>query len=286
MQFKQRIAGASLALFLPVLGILIENTYSSGVSAPQSNSVWGMNSIWDDGQAEVAKYQARQMVYGKSRSFESHYITVKEDFSPKYHVKADNAAPGTIPVLKLNIISAIPTENYDYRYLTSVFVSRTNPLKLIKLTAGSQEWCGNTFKELRNWETRPTFEFHSYFDGEGDGTMNPDLRPGDLWEDQLPVALRSLPFRSGYEFKTRVADSLVNNRAKVPQLCPAVISVEGPQNVGKWRAWKVEVKREGLVQTYWFEQSFPNTLVKFVSTDGRDLLLQETARRKYWLSQK
>jgi hypothetical protein len=197
-----------------------------------------MNSLWDDGQAEIGTYQASHIVYGKPRTFESLYITVKEDFSPRLLVKADQASSANIPVLKLNVISTIPTEYYEYRYLTSVFVKRDNPMDLLKLTNGSQEACGNTFKELKNWESNVKFTFHSYFDREGDGTVNLDLRPGDLLEDQLPVALRSLPFRIGYQLHSRVADSLISNRAKVPQMTNASISVQGEENVGDWKVWR------------------------------------------------
>jgi len=243
-----------------------------------------MNSLWDDGQAEIARYQASRKVYGKPRSFESFYITVKEDFSPKFLVKTDQASAANIPVLKLNIISTIPTEYYDYRYLTSVFVKRNDPMDLLKLTNGSQEWCGNTFKEVRNWESNVKFVFHSYFDGEGDGTVNLDVKPGDLFEDQLPLALRSLPFRTGYQFQTRVADSLISNRATVPRMATASISVRGEENVAGLKTWQVEVRRESLVQTYWFEQKYPNLMVKVVSSDGRNLILKERTRRKYWPS--
>src|SRR5436309_14993759 len=90
------------------------------VSTEAANPEWGGNPIWDDGLAEVAKYQARRTVYAKARVFESIYITVKEDFTPKYYAKADSPSGQSIPVLKLNMVSTIPTDNYDYRYLTSV----------------------------------------------------------------------------------------------------------------------------------------------------------------------
>jgi len=285
MQLRQKIFCA-LFLLLFILGLMREtrSLISFTTLGAAQNANWAMNSLWDDGQAEVARYQARRVVYGKERSFESFYITVKEDFSPNYYVKAEVASKTNIPVLKLNVISTVPTEYYDYRYLTSVFVKRNNPMDLLKLTNGSQEWCGNTFKEVKNWQSNAAFVFHSYFDGEGDGTVNLDLRPGDLLEDQLPLALRSLPFRVGYQLRTRVADSLISNRAKVPRMAAASISVQADENVNGWKTWRVQVKRDQLVQTYWFEQNYPNIMVKFVSSDGRDLILKERTRRRYWPS--
>jgi hypothetical protein len=286
MPLRNKVLGVCFFLTLILLTVWsgIRLLVSFPPLAAEAHSSWAMNSLWDDGLAEVARYRATRIVYGKPRSFESVYITVKEDFSPTYFAKADAISGANIPVLKLNVISTIPTEYYEYRYLTSVFVKRNNPMNLLKLTNGSQEWCGNTFKEVRNWEPNSRFVFHSYFDGEGDGTLNLDLRPGDLLEDQLPVALRSLPFRTGYQLQTRVTDSLISNRGKVPQIVKASISVQGEESVGEWKVWRVQVKRDQLLQTYWFEQKYPNIMVKFVSGDGRDLILKETTRRRYWPS--
>ena len=159
------------------------------------------------------------MIYSKSRSYEATLITVKEDFDPKLYVKADNPLQGQPHpvVLKLNIAASIPTENYTYHFLTSLFVNRENPSRLIKLTMGSQEWCGNTFKEVQHWDRVATLRYFSYFDGEGDGSFSLPLGPDDLLEDQVPYTLRSLRFRAGLRHSIRMVDSLVTNRATPPK---------------------------------------------------------------------
>ena len=247
-------------------------------------SQWAMNSLWDDGLAEVATYQTSRHVYGIPRVFESILITVKEDFTPQYYVKADfPSAVDSLAVFKLNVISTIPTENYDYHYLTSIFVTRKNPIHLIKLTVASQEWCGNTFKEVRNWNGLFQFIFHSYFDGEGDGSLDLDFRIGDLLEDQLALTLRSLPFEEGYCWDTRIMDSLVTNRIQpLPQWRRAQIRVDGLETLGDRQTWNVNVQRDGLSQHFWFEETYPHIMVQFTSSDGRELKLKHLSRRKYW----
>mgnify|MGYP001174591391 CR=1 FL=1 len=245
---------------------------------------WAMNSLWDDGLAEVANYQTTRHVYGVPRIFESILITVKEDFTPQYYVKADvPSAVNSLTVFKLNIVATIPTENYNYHYLTSIFVSRKNPIHLIKLTNTSQEWCGNTFKEIRNWNGLFQFIFHSYFDGEGDGSLDLDFRIGDLLEDQLALTLRSLPFEEGYCWDTRIMDSLVTNRIQpLPQWRNAQISILGLEALGDRRTWNVSVQRDGLSQHFWFDEIYPHIMVQFTSSDGRELKLKNLSRRKYW----
>ncbi|MEW5976200.1 MAG: hypothetical protein AB1898_10395 [Acidobacteriota bacterium] len=247
------------------------------------DSQWGRDALWDDGLAEVATYESRRVVYGKSRVHEAILITVKEDFSKKFYTKADfPEKTSSFPVLKLNIVSEIPTDNYTYHYLTSVFVRREDPMSLVKLTVGSQEWCGSTFKVIRAWETHPRMIFHSYFEGEGGGSYSLEFSTGDLAEDQLLISLRALPFRQGFQLKTRILDSIVDNRAPEPSLHDATISVSGQESIEGRSTWKVDVQRKDLHQSYWYDRPYPHTLVKLASSDGRELQLRDVRRRRYW----
>jgi len=245
---------------------------------------WGLHALWDDGQAEVATYDAHCVIYGRSRSYQATLITVKEDFDPRIYVKTDHPLQGQPHpvVLKLNIAASIPTENYTYHFLTSLFVSRENPSRLIKLTMGSQEWCGNTFKEIQNWGHPATLHYFSYFDGEGDGSISLPLGPDDLLEDQVPITLRSLRFREGLRHPIRIVDSFVANRATPPKFTDAEILVQASETIHLIDCWKVQLQRPGNQQSYWFEKAYPNILVKSVSGDGRELALKERNRRKYW----
>ena len=273
-----------------IMGLLLS---SNGVAASEKAGVevsdaWGKHRVWDDGLAEVAHYDAERIVYGKVRTFETIFITVKEDFNAAFHAKADPPYRGKklLPILKLNMVYEIVTENYPYRYLTSVFVDRRDVSRPVKMTVGSQEWCGNTFKEFRSWGSGPEIVFHSYWDGQGDGTYSLDLREGDLLEEQLPLSLRALPFREGYRAETRIVSSLVNNKALRPRLRKMKIEVTGREalSVGghDLPCWRVTVTGDEEHQTYWFEEAHPNILVKFESSDGRKLRLNARSRRKYW----
>lgn len=286
-----------IATFLIVMGLIgggggsrLDPLHATASTTTESNgsSDWGLDPVWDDGQAEVATYDAERTVYRQTRRFETVLITVKEDFTKALYVKADWPYEGKdlLTVLKLNIVSEIQTENYPYRYMTSVFIDRERPMRAVKMTMSSQEWCGNTFKEFIGWDGTPRLVFHSYFDTQGDGAYPLDLKPGDLLEDQLPVSLRSLPFKPGLTFTTRLIESQITNRASVPKLLDATVTVIGQEAVetrmGTITSWNVEVKAGSLVQHYWFEQAYPNILTRFTASDGRQLVLKDRTRRKYW----
>ena len=249
---------------------------------------WGKNPIWDDGLAEVAVYRAERPVYGKTRTYGSVLITVKEDFNAAFHTKADPPydAKQLIPILKMNRVSEIRTENYPYRYLTSIFVQRENALRLVKMTVGSQEWCGNTFKEVKTWGGKPELIYHSYWDGQGDGSYPLDWGPDVLLEDQLPLSLRGLPFSNGYRMACRLLPTQITNKAEKPKIIPATVRVAGQDEItvpaGAISCWRVDVMFQDAQQTYWFEKDFPNILVRFQSSDGRSLMLEKRERRTYW----
>lgn len=250
---------------------------------------WSRDSLWDDGRAEVALYDARRPQYGKVESYQAVFIVVKEDFTREHYVKADPPFEGkeVFPVLKLNAVHSYWTANFPYHFLESVFVRRDDPTALVKLTLGSQEWCGNTFKEVTTWGATPQLASHSYFDGQGDATRPLDLRPGDLLEDQLPLALRSLRFEPGLELKRRVLPSLISNGLhRAPDLVEVTVGVVGEEEVetgvGRLAAWKVSVAWSSIEQNWWFEKAAPHTLLKMESSDGRRWLLRDRTRKAYW----
>ncbi len=264
-------------------------TGSAGVPGAAFDASWARDAVWDDGQAEVALYEARRPQYGKIESYEAVFIVVKEEFNASLFVKADppRERKRLFPVMKLNALHSYWTENYPYHYLLSVFVRRDDPTRLVKLALGSQEWCGATFKEVRTWGSRPELVFHSYFDGQGDGSRPLDLGAGDLLEDQLPVALRSLKFKPGLRLESRVLPSLMANRMrKTSEFFPATFTVTGEEPVdtplGTRAAWKLEARFADLEQTWWFEKAAPVTLLKMESSDGRAWLLKARTRKPYW----
>ncbi|MGH9862246.1 MAG: hypothetical protein ACRD35_02365 [Candidatus Acidiferrales bacterium] len=285
------LLGIALLAALSSRGSVATNSPTSSAAPGMAfDSSWAQDSLWDDGQAEVTLYEARRPQYGKIEPYEALFLVVKEDFDTRNYVKADPPyeAKRLLPVLKLNAVHSYWTDRYPYNFLLSVFVRRADPAAMVKLTLGSQEWCGNTFKEIRTWGGQTELEYHSYFDGDGDGGTRPlGLRPGDLLEDQLPLALRGLKFAPGLELRRRLLPSLISNNLKRPlEFQEATIRVEGEEKVatriGAAAAWKVTLKAGELEQTWWFEKAAPHTLLKMESSDGRAWLLKARTRKPYW----
>ncbi|MEQ8241348.1 MAG: hypothetical protein RIA69_19190, partial [Cyclobacteriaceae bacterium] len=72
---------------------------------------WAKKPLWDDGKAEVAKYSATRIVYGKQRTYDYTYILVKEVFNEEYQVKTDDYSRDDLfPVMKVNKFCSFETK--------------------------------------------------------------------------------------------------------------------------------------------------------------------------------
>ena len=250
---------------------------------PYFDQGWAMRKYWEDGQAEVAIYAAERTVYKKKRTFEYAQITVKEEFNQQFNVKTDDyKRTDLFPVMKINQFAAIPTDQYPYHYLTSLFFRRDEPVALYKLTTSSQEWCGNTFKTIVDDGVNFSETYNSYWDGQGIGSR--DLRRDVFLEDALPYTLRALKFAQLPAFNLEVLDLQQTNKAAPPVYYKAHLSTTAaPTAEAPAPAWRVVVtlapKKENI---YWFSVIYPNILLRQTTWDGRSLLLKSTQRSAYW----
>jgi hypothetical protein len=251
---------------------------------------WAQDTVWDDGLAEVSVYDAETVVYGIPRAHQMTMILVKEDLSNETRVKADPPYEGRklTSVLKLNLVSTVPTENYPYHFLASIFVRRDDVRRLVKATVGSQEWCGNTFKEILPGAGGARLHHHSYFDGEGDGESDLPLGPDGLLSEQLLVALRASSLVEGASVRLRVADPIVDNRAR-PVKVRAADLLAGPVERVDAQGGTTRTCRRfdlrfagGGAASYWIETGDRRAVVRMSSTDGSKLTLKEQRRRNYW----
>jgi len=260
----------------------------SAIPSSNTDSSFASNTLWDDGLAEVATYDASRVVYGKPRKHEAVVITVKEDLDASRQVKADPPYGDRtiLPALKQRTVAVIPTDNYDYHFATSCFVSRNEPNRLIRVDASSQEWCGSTYKQLNVRDDGAALQWHSYFDGEADGSESLKVGDADLVRDALPLQLRSLPFAEGLRRNVRVFDLLTTSHYDQPTFRAATVQVASREPVetglGTIDSWKVVVTSGDDTDSFWFGTEFPHILTKLEAADGRTLLLRHHERRAYW----
>lgn len=243
---------------------------------------------WDDGKAEVARYDAVRTLYGKPRAYELVRIVVKEPFDPAAWVKADTARAGVLDALKLITSHDTPTGRaYRYRQQLVVRVARADARHLLDASMSSQEWCGNTFVRLLPGPKDVRRTVHSYWDGEAERS---DTLPRGIWlEDQLPLTLRSLDWAQQGELKVRLLPTTLSNRAPAGKPAEATIKRTGEETLAaagtQYACDRIQVQVGKRTLEYWIARDGERPLVKFKDGTGQGTLKSLT-RTAYWVSPK
>ncbi len=245
--------------------------------------------LWDDGLAEVNTYVATRDRYGRRWEFPLTLITVKEDFDSQAMVKIEGRhSAASTPVIKSHVYYDMPTVNYPYHFAASAFIARREPLRLLKFTSTSSEWCGITHRVLRGWTSPPSLEYRSYFGGENEGVAPLDWPENGFTEEQLLVSLRSLAFRAGLEASVHVLNRQIDSHAGTPTWRPGVLRVGGPEPImdageEPIESWRVDISfADGDTLTYAFSVEAPHILVHHRGPDGITMRLRESRRWAYW----
>lgn len=245
------------------------------------------NSYWYQGLAEINHYQASVVKYGILRPAEEVvHILVTEKHDPILLVKADDwKRPGLVDVLKFNYLTTIPTGIYTYREMISAFFA--NPeMNLIKLTFSSQEWCGQSFKELLNVGKRKGLWFNTYWDGQGRGKYEANFPEYLVLYDVLPVQLRALKFSENLKGHFEMLPTQISSKVSQPIWEKAEFEITALQPLrvpaGEFTAYRVQIRHSGGEDRLWFEKDFPHRMLKWETYAGNSYLLKKSQRLAYW----
>lgn len=255
-------------------------TPAAGVGA---RSTFASASIWDDGLSEMCFYDAELELYAQTRRYTRAHLLNREWFDPAAGVKTDRTGdPTAVAVMKLNIAEEAPTENYNYRYLTTLFAERDSLLPR-KLAASSQEWCGNAYQHLRWSEAGLHFRSFSYFEGEAEH----DVRmPVEVWPFETVFLLgREYVATGRVPTVTRMLAPVRRLRGGPKELGAVSFSRTEPQRLstpaGVYDAVEVVMEASGVAYRLWFDAATPHLLLKF-DFPGERGVLRHHERRAYW----
>jgi hypothetical protein len=251
---------------------------------------------WGDGRGELAGYRLTQPRYGAKRSGTAVLIFVTEDMSDSLRVKAEpgkHPKSDVYPVLKLNVVRDFQTGIYDYNVMTSTFARVSPGWPVAKVSFSSQEWCGQAYHQILPKAGRVAGVFHSYFDGEADGTENLDLPKDAVFEDALPILLRGwgMPYLKPGETRTvPLLPSLLRSRFDHKRLAwgKATIARASDRSTVTVPAGSFEVETwtvthvGGPTATYEFESASPYRLVRWAVNTGEEAVLLKSTRLAYW----
>ncbi len=263
------------------MSLLLSLVLALQARAADPGVVWkpgfGLEALWNDGNAEVSVYDARDARYGTLRSSRAVLVVVAEDLRRATLVKADHPESGdVVRVLKLNHVRSIPTGVYTYQQMLSAFLG-AGRLDPVKLTVASHEWCGNTFVEWRR--DRPAVTIRTYFEDPGD--VDAPFEAGDaVFYDTLPLKLRGLDFDRTREGRLTIVDSLFASHPAPPVKADARVTVS--RVAGTPGGWRVALERGDKRDVLEFESAFPHRLRRWSRSDGGSLELVSSSRFRYW----
>lgn len=251
---------------------------------------------WGDGQAELAAYRLTQPRYGAKRAGIAVLVFVTEDMSDSLRVKADpgkHPASDVYPVMKLNEVRDFQTGIYDYNVMTSVFARVSPGWPVAKISFSSQEWCGHVYHQLLPRADAVSGVYHSYFDGEADGSEKLPFPRDGVYEDALPILLRgwgmfylkpgesrSVPFLPSLLTARLAHKPLAWGKATIRR-APDTSSLTVPAGRFGVNVWTV-AQEGGATTTFAFEAEPPYRLVRRTKDDGEELLLLGSTRLAYW----
>ncbi len=236
---------------------------------------------WEDGLSEMCYYDAVDRVYGKDRHFTRVHMFNRQWLGGTTGVKANADDPDAVPVFKLNIAEEVPTDNYNYRYLTTVFLRRPG-LEPVKMVSSSQEWCGTTLKHMRFGDSGGTYQSFSYFRGEADRTWS--LAKGVVPFEALFVIARDVASRNAQQTFQVLASVRSNHEVKPTvfdaRLVPGRVTKKR-SGVGTHLVRRVEMDWDGPKTFFEVEAEPPYRLIRFQHGDLRGTL-KNVERRAYW----
>lgn len=247
--------------------------------------------VWEDGFSEMCYYDATCEIYGRVRAFTRVHLMNRESMDERRWIKAAGNETYILPVFKMVISEEVPTENYNYRFLTTAYLERPS-LEPVKVGLSSQEWCGHSFKILqwsRFQENLPgewSLDLCSYSDMPDEGDRwTPHLSSVDAYES-LYLFARAVVASGGESRAMRLLRSLRHNRGADPEPVRATLRLEGePRDttvpLARFRVQRVVLEWEGPETWFDVEIAEPFRLIAYRAGDVRSAL-RFVERRAYW----
>lgn len=249
----------------------------------ESFGALGRLSVWDDGLSEMSYYDATDTIYGAQRKYTRVHLLNRQWMSEESGVKTESSSADAVAVFKLNIAEEIPTENYDYRFLTTVFLKRDD-LAPFKMAASSQEWCGVSYKHLRWSNDSLSLVSFGYFPGEGRRSWT---LSGDAVPFEALVVLARAVVADGRDRSIQMLGSMRSTRGATPTTTSARLVVENETAQVRVPAGSFEVRRVTLSPApengayFDVEAKAPYRWIAF-AMDGVTGRLRDAERRAYW----
>lgn len=247
---------------------------------------WLAHPTWDEGLAEIDLYEGKLNKYGILRDASVELITVREYFHPERFVKTAGPTVGganSLPVMKQNFTRRIRTGIYEYVQAGSTFVHR-NSGDLLKVSAISTEWCGNSSALLTCDGNSRSLRISNYMGDGGFNIQSVEAADDLLFYDQLILYLRQHADALQPGASLRIADTLISNNPAYQEQTAVIRSVERtsvPEGTNPNHI-VVTIEFTDRTETFRLENNPLRTLARWENNLGEWLGLRKTFFLDYW----
>lgn len=294
---------AMLLLCVLLLCVLLLNVLAGCTGQPPSNAAadadatvpitdtdYLTQSVWDDGQAEVAFYriERRHDHYGRPRpqSFVAGTYLVKHRFDREAMTKA-NGNDGVL-AFKYALFYEFESGSYQYKrnWVTNL---RQHDVRPLKHSFTSFDWCSNRYQEMTFPREGPV-SLLQRSDDYGNRTLEASPQAGAYPPHAIPMLVRALHLAEGAQrFHVLTIDG---DRVAATATATDTTTVSLPG--GKKAAEAIAVRYERPVpspigessdtlETYWRGRGPERHLLKVEAHTGRyQMILVENVRTPYW----
>ena len=244
------------------------------------------HSIWDSGKAEFCVYSSKLSKYGIERKFETDMITIREGFNPLRMTKADDPNMDDLePVFKMNKSRKIPTGIYSYSQTLSIFVSRTDPARMIKQAFTSADGCGMSYAEIRETNVGLKGDFYSYWEKGVHGSQEFSEK-GLISYDQMVLYLRSKDLKTFKRERIRMLESVFTSYQRDLQIYDCEIIKMGEANMtvsgSLVPSHHIQLRFGSFVENMNFGILPTQPLLRWKHHDGSEEVLKSLRYLYYW----
>ena len=288
------LAAILAALLIPAVLTAARPSVEPAANPAVEPDSWRDDSVWYDGKAEWALYEAERTIYEETRRYEATIFVNKEQVDPERTVKAEDwRDESNVEMFKHTISQIIPAGNYDYRFLTSSYL-HTSDLTPFKVMSSSQEDCGTAYREFLVREGRVEAWQSNYFPGTGRSEDNYRATSTLAFHELLSLSLRDYPFAADRkpELTLQLVPSQENNRETRLTPRPARVDYIGRETLevpyGELETHHLRVRHAedgGATEShFWFaaDPSMQHVMVQYTGPYEVTWRLKRFDRWAYW----
>ncbi|MCC6547526.1 hypothetical protein IT570_10200 [Candidatus Sumerlaeota bacterium] len=244
------------------------------------SQAFAQDAVWNDGTAELVKYQASAIMNGRRVEYEVRMATKLEGATKEFYTVADYPY-GQKPIETVLYQTSrweVARDGEELDVMTTLMEPVRDFGRALKFTVSSHEGQGSTSKVFELWGDKPRMTYASHWDGEGTSTRELGSNLDDYFEEELPLALRGLKFRDRLRATLWLYPPQATSHATEPRAVPAILDVSAGND-----SWIITVKaRDEREIDFVFAAKPPFVMKEYRHSDGRVMILKDVQRGNSW----